>query len=174
MNQDLLEIFKNVNEWLKFAEAKNAMLIALNGVAIFGVGQIQTYDFISKHYLVEIWLSLAIVVLVFSTVCSLLSFVPRLKIVKEGLFTSKTECNRFYFESLRSLSGDEIIDKVLGTGKSTNASELDKDLAEQIRQNAKITSRKYSYFTIAIWMTISAMISIPLAFIFMLLVYRNR
>jgi hypothetical protein len=37
MADKLKDIFENVNNWLKFAEAKNATLIAGNGLLIFGV-----------------------------------------------------------------------------------------------------------------------------------------
>ena len=37
MNKELLLIFSNINEWLRFAEAKNAMIIAFNGASIYGI-----------------------------------------------------------------------------------------------------------------------------------------
>ena len=43
--------------------------------------------------------------------------------------------------------------------KFEKASKVDKDLTEQIRQISKVASRKYSYFFIAIWITISALIT---------------
>jgi hypothetical protein len=39
MNEDFKYAFTNVNDWLKFAEAKNAGLIALNTAAIIGILQ---------------------------------------------------------------------------------------------------------------------------------------
>ncbi|MBD2527699.1 hypothetical protein [Nostoc sp. FACHB-133] len=34
VSSKLLEIFKNINEWLKFAEAKNGILLAFSGAAL--------------------------------------------------------------------------------------------------------------------------------------------
>ena len=37
IEKKLNQIFVNVNEWLKFAEAKNGVLFAFNGAAVIGV-----------------------------------------------------------------------------------------------------------------------------------------
>ena len=37
MEDKLKDIFENVNNWLKFAEAKNATIVAGNGLLIFGI-----------------------------------------------------------------------------------------------------------------------------------------
>ena len=39
MNEDLKFAFANVNDWLKFAEAKNGGLLALNVASIIGILQ---------------------------------------------------------------------------------------------------------------------------------------
>lgn len=46
MEERLKFIFANVNEWLRFAEAKNGVLVAFNGAAIWGT--LQSLDEISK------------------------------------------------------------------------------------------------------------------------------
>jgi|AntRauMFilla1563_2_1112583.scaffolds.fasta_scaffold20749_4 hypothetical protein len=40
MDEKLKEIFSNINDWLKFADAKSATLIAGNGALIFGMGRL--------------------------------------------------------------------------------------------------------------------------------------
>lgn len=37
MKDHLEYVFSNVNDWLKFAEAKSATLLAVNGVVLFGI-----------------------------------------------------------------------------------------------------------------------------------------
>ena len=48
ITQQLYQVFNNVNDWLKFAEAKNAMLIAFNGASIFGIIKLLSLDFVSN------------------------------------------------------------------------------------------------------------------------------
>jgi hypothetical protein len=45
MNEDLKFAFTNVNEWLKFAEAKIAGLLALNIASIIGILQADNSNF---------------------------------------------------------------------------------------------------------------------------------
>ncbi|WP_197473822.1 Pycsar system effector family protein, partial [Oleiphilus sp. HI0066] len=45
MDEKLQDIFSNINDWLKFAEAKSATLIACNGALIFGISRlINSYE----------------------------------------------------------------------------------------------------------------------------------
>jgi hypothetical protein len=41
MRQELREIFNNVNDWLKYAEAKNFGLLSLCAAIVFGTTQVQ-------------------------------------------------------------------------------------------------------------------------------------
>ena len=42
--ENLKSIFNNINDWLKFAEAKNFGLLTLNGALIFGITQTEASD----------------------------------------------------------------------------------------------------------------------------------
>ena len=69
MTERLNIIFLNVNEWLKFAELKHAVIIAFNGAAIFGIFQIfinseTNYPILLNIYLYNTILFLALSILI--------------------------------------------------------------------------------------------------------------
>ena len=173
MNKEerLFKVFANVNDWLKFAEAKNAMLIAFNGASIFGLIRLMEIETISKSEFLTYYLIFVITSLVFSAVNCLISFAPRVKIIKGGFFDSGNIPNVLFFEYLKGRTNVEIIKEVTGDENEKEYTTFDKDIAEQIKQNSIVASRKYSHFTISVWITISAFITIPLAGIFALYTY---
>ncbi len=172
--EQLYKIFNNVNEWLKFSEAKNAMLIVFNSASIYGITQTFAIDFIKTKDYLKVYLVIVIILLVFSTILSLISFAPRVKIIRGGYYAPGDIPNVFFFEYLKTKTNIEIIKEITGVTDETTFSKIDKDIAEQIVQNSIIASRKYSHFTIAVWMTIAAYITIPLAFIFCLYTYLSK
>jgi hypothetical protein len=169
--EQLYKIFNNVNDWLKFSEAKNAMLIAFNSASIYGITQAFAIDFIKSRDYLKAYLIVVIILLVFSTILSLVSFAPKLKIIKGGFYASGDTPNVFFFEYLKNKTNIEIIQEVTGIIDETTFTKIEKDISEQIVQNSIIASRKYSHFTIAVWITIAAYITIPLAGIFCLYAY---
>lgn len=169
--EQLFKVFHNVNDWLKFAEAKNAMLIAFNGASIFGSIKLLSLEFIKNSEFLEYYFLFVIICLVFSTVNCLISFAPRVKIIKGGFYDSGKIPNVLFFEYLKGRSNLEIIKEITGDTKTDHYTTLQKDIAEQIKQNSINASRKYSHFTISVWITISAYITFPLAALFCLYTY---
>jgi len=170
VNKNLLEIFKNVNDWLKFAEAKNAMLIGLNGAILVGISQINNHSFFNFNpFFWNGYISIIQILLMFSMVISILSFVPKLH-MKVGFYTSSEVKNLWFFESLKSMTNDQILEQIANTD-TKKANKVDKDLAEQIKQISIIASSKYLLFTVAVWFLISSLISIPVAVLFALYLY---
>ena len=154
MNNDLLETFKNTKEWLNHAESKNAMLIAFNGAAIFGLVQFFDFEFISESSFLSYYLIISIGLLVISLLLSFLSFVPKLNIVPSTSHSKDLgEINSLYFEHLKELDKESIYKAVTGFEPDQEVNKIDLDLAEQIQQVTKIASRKYMHFTIAVWVT---------------------
>ena len=174
ITQQLYQVFNNVNDWLKFAEAKNAMLIAFNGASIFGIIKLFSLDFVENSRFIENYLLFVIVSLIFSTVNCLISFAPRVKILKGGYYGSGKIPNVLFFEYLKGKSNLDIIKEVTGETETEDYSTLQKDIAEQIKQNSIIASRKYSHFTISVWITISAYITVILAGVFCLYTYLSE
>jgi hypothetical protein len=168
----LFKVFNNVNDWLKFSEAKNAMLIAFNGASIFGIVKLGNIDIINNSSFLKNYLFIVAICLIFSTINCLISFAPRVKIIKGGFYNSGKIANVLFFEYLKGKNNIEIIKEITGELDEQKYSTLEKDIAEQIKQNSIIASRKYSHFTVSVWMTISAYITIPIALIFCIYTYK--
>ncbi len=172
--EQLYRVLNIVNDWLKFAEAKNAMIIAFNSASIYGITQLFNLNYIKNSEQITNYLIFVILLLVFSTISSLISFAPRVKIIKGGWYAPGDVPNVLFFEYLKTKTNEDLIKEITGELNVNLYATLEKDIAEQIKQNSIIASRKYSYFTIAIWLTIAAYITFPLAGIFCLYTYFNK
>ena len=170
LDNKLLVVFNNVNEWLRFAEAKNAMLIAFNGVVFFGVTQMLELPLIREYVIFKWYFYILLLSLAFSVLIALLSFIPRLKQVSPT-FNFKKESNFLYFECLRHQTPDKIIE-LYRTG-SSEATDFQIHLAQQIISNSGVTKRKYDYFTFGTWLTISGIATIVVAAILFVYNYKK-
>ena len=172
--EQLYRIFNNVNDWLKFAEAKNAMLIAFNSASIYGISQVLDLELIKNNSFCKYYLFVVIIIMIFSTITSLISFAPKVKILDGGWYSPSNKSNVLFYEYLKTRTNVQIIEEVTGIANTNNFAKIELDLAEQIRQNSIVTSRKYSYFTIAVWLIIAAYITVPVAAIFCLYTYYSN
>lgn len=136
-----------VNDWLKFAEAKNAVAVTVIGVALWpsirviasnGTGcYLKTY--------------LAVLILFFSGgfIVSLLSFLPVLNyrwIVPAS--NSVPNKNLLYFGHLSTLSKNQLLNAYMHATQSKEADviEIHGMYAEQIIINSRIALAKYAMF----------------------------
>lgn len=173
MNNELLEIHSNVKDWLRFAEAKNAMLIAFNGASIYGVAKLPFWVQDNKTTFLEGYLYFMIIVLVLSTIACLVSFVPRVKFFLLKINNSDRGNNILFFEHLAKSTPEKILKELQKKAKIDKFTELDTDLAVQIQQLSTVTRRKYSLFTVAVWASVAAYISPLLAGYIALNVYKK-
>src|SRR5690606_2097247 len=125
----LYKIFGNVNDWLKFAETKNAMIIGFNGASIYGLIRAFNIDYIKNSSCIQCYLLLVIILLIISTVFSLISFVPKVKIIEGGLYNSGNTPNVLFFEYLKTKSNIEIIQEITGITDESKFTRLEKDIA---------------------------------------------
>lgn len=164
MKEDLKEIFKNVNDWLKYAEAKNAMLLGFNGALLFGAFKVfssnpdlqNLWGFVGPyfHYVMPIVIGI-------STVITLISFIPDTKMIKLGDDSKPEDVNVLFYSHLKTLSPDELLTEF----KVTNPSIIEKSYAQQIVINSGIAAAKFDSFKVAGWITISGlMMIIPVIF----------
>ena len=174
LEDQLYKIFSNVNDWLKFSEAKNAMIIAFNGASVYGITKTFDLEKVKGSSVLSVYLLIVITLLTFSTICSLISFAPQVRIIKGGWYAPDVASNIFFFEYLKTKTAIGILKEVSRKHDGEEFSNIEKDLAEQIRQNSIIASRKYSYFTISVWISIAAYITVPLALIFCLYTYCGK
>ncbi|RZK01777.1 MAG: hypothetical protein EOO43_23860 [Flavobacterium sp.] len=169
MSEQLKYIFSNVNEWLKFAEAKIAGLLALNAASMFGVLQSQN-NFVNEH---KIFLVIILVLVSVSILCCVYSIVPDLRVkrfnrkLEQNIFQSEiTNINPLFFGSISKLTTDQYIELLKDREPSFHLAAFDKELINQIVVNSEIANFKYSVFNIASWFTFVAFCAGILAIVF--------
>jgi hypothetical protein len=153
MEHRLNEIYKNINNWLKYAEAKNGVLISLNGVALFGVLS-YLEDVPKPAYDSLTWVLIPSFVI--SIIVLLVSFFPITnKYFKKSYDLSKSnikDFNLIYNDDIRKLD-PEIYLRYLYESVTGNTKEVftkyELDISQQIINNAEISYRKYLFFRIS-------------------------
>ncbi len=174
MNNQLKDIFFTVNDWLKFAEAKNSVIIALNGAVLF-----QVLDYL-KHqqnpYIFYYAISFSIFCLL-AILTAILSFAPQTKL--KWLFRDESDIKNpslLFFGHLANHSIDNLLSELkecIAT-EDRSPSRIERDYAEQIITNSKIVVKKLNYFRIALWLTISAITTPIIGFFLYVLLDPNH
>jgi hypothetical protein len=165
MKENLNEIFQNVNDWLKFAEAKHAGLIVLNSGIIFGI--LSVYKDYKSH--LHLYCILATFILIgFSITMTLWSLFP---VTKNYVDNKKkpSNPNLYFFGSLAQLDETDFKHELLKIEPNHKFEKLENDLINQILVNSTIATRKYKLFKSAIIST-SVGLSIPLIYILIKLI----
>jgi hypothetical protein len=161
MNEDLKYTLNTINDWLKFAEAKNAGLLALNIASVFGLLQ---SDQIFKSGLKTFEGFLIILFCVSSCIC-LYTILPVVnkgfrfykKLEESKLRQSFNELNGLFFGDLAKLSSDQFI-QFFEFRHSVSLNNAEKDFGNQITNNAEICVQKFFFFKIASWFTFFAFV----------------
>lgn len=152
--QSLLQV---VNEWLKFAEAKNGGAVGFGSGAVailFGYLSEGGFDFVSG-----LLLTLGVICFVLSVVVSVVSFSPRtdflrLRAMRHGKPT-RTD-NLYYFGHLAKYSPRQLIDAIVDRYLDDEAranhdlKDVQMDIASQVTINARITMWKLRLFNAAV------------------------
>lgn len=163
------ETLSQVNDWLRFAEAKNGVLVATSGVAIWGCLRIVMLREYSCY--VDIYFSIAAVFFALGFVTSLLSFLPVLN-YRWIIPAAPADCgqNLLFFGHLAAFSKTQLINSYRKATGSDDASttELDRMYAEQIIMNSRIALAKFGLFeravTFVLWGALTPLIAVPLLF----------
>lgn len=167
VDDKLKYIFSTVNEWLKFAEAKNAALLIFNNAIAFGLLNILDKNYITSQY-IRYYLYLSLCFLVLSIVISLLSFIPKIKIpsISQSEKSSGKD-NMIFFSHIAKHSTKEYLNLLYGQHNETYDKEnlFQENLTEQIIVNSQIALSKYRFFEIGIWFTLAGIVSPVIALI---------
>lgn len=160
MEEKLKEIFGYVNNWLNFAEAKNAAMLTVSIGVLFGL-----YSYIEKMNII-FYITLILIIII-SILSSILSFYPNLgksKIKPIGEFllyipekfekkdNASEKIKIFYGDIAKNYSEERSFDYVKDLYKDyykkdnmvVEKSEI--DYAKEIIINSKLTVNKYRYF----------------------------
>ena len=149
--------------WLNFAENKNAMLIAANGAAIFGVftlfGGGSTSTSISMY---EIYIYQALLFLFLSAIFCLISFVPQVDIPwLDSKRSPKEGDNLLAYADIANYDSKLYIETMYKQA-AVDLKEIDpfeEDLAELIISYSRIAMRKYALFNFGVWCMLSAIVT---------------
>jgi hypothetical protein len=162
MEETLKTIFANINDWLRFAEAKNGAIIAVNGAAIFGILKSLTED---KD--LKVLVCFILLLLIISICVIIYSFIPQLvglknysKLSQEEFDKNKKELNSLFFGSLVNLTSVQFLDLI--SYKSAKEQEEIKgihvDYANQIIINSEIAMTKFLLFRVASILTLGSFV----------------
>ena len=178
MEENLKDIFNNVNEWLKFAEAKNGILIALLGTALFTLLDKSTSILflnnisISNNTLVikfdinlfvSLYLVFLIIFLVIAISIMLISFLPQTKQVFKIKDIKNENDNSLFYGDIIKYTPEEYLEFIEPDRENFSRSEL--DYAYQIVINSHIAYKKYKYFELALLAILSGILTVLGAFL---------
>ena len=157
--RELLQwIFNNTNNWLHFAEAKNAAMIAFNVAMAAVLAEMDKPRVVFAGLVV----SMAVSVWAFYPVNDKL---PR---ISGRIVTA----NLLHYAYIASLERDQYLQKLYGRYwgetqvNSGSFPQIEKDYCEEIVSNARITLRKQNCFNISFFIDIITMLLLVILFIF--------
>lgn len=146
---ELKYIFANVNDWLKFAEAKHAGLVILNiGIA---AGILSSYTNIQN----AIFMPALLIGIAFLGVSVFLSIVSQFPDT-ENIVNSRKQIqnpNLYFFENLSRLDYQAFVDEYKGIDANFSPTKFDTDLINQVLVNARIAQAKFTLFKLASYLT---------------------
>jgi len=155
LDKKLDTIFKNINDWLKFAEQKNAALLVLNVGLIWGVSRVipKGIELGNLNYGLNIG---GYTCLIISAIACVISFMPVLNDCWFSHGERKNSDNSLYFGDIAKYEAKSYLKLVISKLPTSGVKhcELDLDYANQITNNAKITITKYKWFGVSSKITI--------------------
>jgi len=156
MEERLRYILSSVNEWLKFAEAKNGALLAANVGILFGA-----FRFVGGMTCTKACIYSAIISVIVSTVVALASFIPRLKMPS---FTSKKrptkETSLIFFGHIARYDPEDYVRALYSEAgvQEPTVTSIENDYSRQIITNSQIALQKYRCFSVGLWLTVLALL----------------
>ena len=149
-----------VNEWLRFAETKNAALLAVDAGAVLAL--IKIAQGIDWNTPVGIWIFTTILLLLFSCVLAMISFlpdvVPKWKSPKK---CPREDANLLFYGDLAYYDRLSLLEAIAEQECASvpNNSAVLEDYAEQIITNSRIALRKYKFFRLGMWIAVAGVVA---------------
>jgi len=152
------DIFDNVNGWLKFAEAKNASILAFNSAIIFGIFKI--FPDSNSNSILFYYLCFVIFLLLVALTMSLISFIPMLKYTYIEFGEPSDKDNLLFFGDIAKYADyNERYKRKVKEALTNTENGFDDFYISQTIINSKIAYIKYKQFEIAIWFTFAAILT---------------
>ena len=153
MYDKLKDIFTNVNEWLKFAEAKHAGLIVLNSGIVFGILTLQA----SLPGLVLMFSVFLIGASLYTSFASL--FPLHLKVLEDK--KDFDQINVYFSGDLARLGKDDLKTILIRQTKTHHVFDgMEEDLIQQIIANSRVAARKYFLFKVALILLMTGLVPV--------------
>ncbi len=169
MENRLNQIFSNVNRWLAFAEAKNGILLSLNGATIFGIVS-NLKDASRPAYLSLTWVMIPF--LIVTTMLLLISFLPitdlRFRKASRPTDHKTSTLNLTFYGDIRRLDPrtylTSLYQSVTGEAKQ-DLPDFELQMSHQITNNAQICYVKFQWFKISCFLDMIGMLAWIVAFL---------
>ena len=159
LSEKLYQLYSQTNELIKFAETKNAALIAFNGAVILGVLKLIS-DFKSAHWLI-IYLFFVLAMNVISAFIMIVALAPQM-ISQVQTSSAGKGTNLLYFGSIAKLSPEDYVDRLNKVyGFTSDNAAYERDLARELIIVCQIAVRKFKLFKLAMAWTFAG-ITTPL------------
>lgn len=157
VSEKLDSIFKIINEWLKFAEQKNAALLVLNSGSLWGMSLILRNQDILPCAGITLAALGFMLVFVSSLLC-IFSFIPILDKPSNSINLGEKNNldNCLYFGDIAKYKESEylaLISYKIGE-ENTGYTSFEQDFASQIIINSRITLLKYRRFKLSSTLTV--------------------
>jgi hypothetical protein len=174
--EQLRRMFININDWLKFAEAKNLGLLTLSAAIVFGFlkANISPVTIAEKmSYYVLIPLAVLSFVTALISVFPIITDIERGKKIKGGInWLSNLIDKEHVFENihfygyLRSININAFESEYLKkTNSADKFTEYEKELGIQILYNSRITALKYQFFKVGAFLLFVGVCTTSVAFL---------
>lgn len=152
MEERLWRIFQNINYWLQYAERKNALILTFIGI------QITLIKIFIKT--LDAWLVASFVFLGFCFLLAIFSFLPRTRISRwwfDFMIKPSNEAgendNLLFYGHVAKYTVKEYTEKIEKYLNGTIHGHRNlEDLCSQIVVNSQITSAKFNFFKITVWL----------------------
>lgn len=158
---ELRAIFTNVNDWLKFAETKNAALVAADVAILIGLASL----FEKAEGWLLVYLIFLAVFVGLSLVIGLISFLPTTKIpwLRRPAVIQKKR-NVLYYGHIADNDVESYLELLKGVlAEDSEPSLIGRAYTEQIITNSKIAVKKYGYFTTSLFCLLTGIVTLPIA-----------
>lgn len=164
----LMDIQKNIIDWLKFAEAKAAALVGLNLIVLFGLHRLNFDSLVWDFYL-----KISTFFLLMSASVCLMAIIPRFGCPvadgKDGLVDYKTPDSAdltFYGDISKFSKSDYVLSMANSFSKNSSFSDFEIWTVGQIWSVSRITVQKLLFFKFSAWLFL-AVIFTPLGAYFL-------
>jgi hypothetical protein len=148
-----------VNEWLKFGEAKNAVLVTFNGAAIAAVHNIGKIYEVANGWAFW-WFWCVTVCCSLSLLIGLASFYARTSTKAISFVTtSLSGANVVYFGHLADMTPADLLRRLVGRYERSSDEGYLEDMAGQVVTNAKLARKKFVLFNTALMWTLAGIIT---------------